>query len=267
MRRVTTILLRFDRVFRAESSGDLIPLHPSRRDRLSGLLQTCLSSLGPPSAPFPASPAHSQPTPPLNTLPSSMLSASTPHVCITRSSQYPICSAPRRHCRPLAQNKVCILLERFPSRSPFSQLLRRVPCQYVPLTRPFIFCLTSLSALVTCAWVYNVESEHAAHEDPLIEENNGTLPQPPPYPYLNRRVKPFPWGNNSLFFNPKVSFRASICSEILQHRAVQQGHGQGRRVNRTSSLSLLIKLVLCSDVTIWALFPGELINNQLNVFD
>ena len=73
----------------------------------------------------------------------------------------------------------------------------------------------TLPAFVTCAWVYNVESEHAAHEDPLIEENNGTLPQPPPYAYLNRRVKPFPWGGNSLFFNSKVCFRASVLSDIL----------------------------------------------------
>jgi Cytochrome c oxidase subunit VIa len=30
------------------------------------------------------------------------------------------------------------------------------------------------------------------------------LPQPPAYDYLNRRVKPFPWGNNSLFYNAEV---------------------------------------------------------------
>ena len=83
--------------------------------------------------------------------------------------------------------------------------------------------------------MYNVESEHAAHEEPLIEENDGTLPQPPPYPYLNRRVKPFPWGSNSLFFNSKVSFRTSL-SGVLQLCTVQQGHGQGGRVNRTSML-------------------------------
>ncbi|KAN0100536.1 Cytochrome c oxidase, subunit VIa [Tylopilus felleus] len=61
------------------------------------------------------------------------------------------------------------------------------------------------ATVVTCAWVYNVESEHAAHEDPLIEENNGKLPQPPLYAYLNRRVKPFPWGSNSLFYNAKYN--------------------------------------------------------------
>jgi hypothetical protein len=122
------------------------------------------------------------------------------------------------------------------SHSSFSQLLRRVPCQYVPLilASPPVSC--AFPAFVTCAWVYNVETEHAAHEDPLIEENNGTLPQPPSYPYLNRRVKPFPWGGNSLFFNSKVSFRTSIYSDIFQRRTVQQGHGQGGRVNRTIML-------------------------------
>lgn len=103
-----------------------------------------------------------------------------------------------------------------------------------PSSPPLVSC--SSPAFVTCAWVYNVESEHAAHEDPLIEENNGTLPQPSPYSYLNRRVKPFPWGGNSLFFNPRVSFRPSDNSEILQRRTVQQGHGQGGRVNRARIL-------------------------------
>lgn len=53
-------------------------------------------------------------------------------------------------------------------------------------------------------WVYQTEVEHGKHLDHLREENGGTLPQPPDYEYLNRRVKPFPWGMNSLFFNPAV---------------------------------------------------------------
>ncbi|KAG6381091.1 COX6A, subunit VIa of cytochrome c oxidase [Boletus reticuloceps] len=73
------------------------------------------------------------------------------------------------------------------------------------LWRKISFYVAFPATFVTCAWVYSVESEHAAHEDPLIEENNGTLPQPPPYAYLNRRVKPFPWGSNSLFFNPRYN--------------------------------------------------------------
>jgi hypothetical protein len=38
-----------------------------------------------------------------------------------------------------------------------------------------------------------------------MAENDGKLPQPPRYEYLNKRNKPFPWGPNSLFFNPRVS--------------------------------------------------------------
>ena len=37
------------------------------------------------------------------------------------------------------------------------------------------------------------------------EEHGGELPPVPEYPYLNKRGKPFPWGMNSLFFNPHVS--------------------------------------------------------------
>jgi len=58
------------------------------------------------------------------------------------------------------------------------------------------------------AWVYNAEVEHNAHLDHLRAENNGALPEAPDYEYLNRRQKPFPWGTNSLFFNPHVSYRA-----------------------------------------------------------
>ncbi|KAF8140348.1 COX6A, subunit VIa of cytochrome c oxidase [Boletus edulis] len=89
----------------------------------------------------------------------------------------------------------------------FAQLnaLREHAAHTTDLWRKISFYVAFPATFVTCAWVYSVESEHAAHEDPLIEENNGTLPQPPPYPYLNRRVKPFPWGSNSLFFNPRYN--------------------------------------------------------------
>ncbi|KAL0071933.1 Cytochrome c oxidase subunit 6A [Marasmius tenuissimus] len=54
------------------------------------------------------------------------------------------------------------------------------------------------------AWVYNLEKEHMEHLEHLKHENDGVLPQPPEYDYLNIRRKPFPWGNNSLFFNTEV---------------------------------------------------------------
>jgi len=57
---------------------------------------------------------------------------------------------------------------------------------------------------VATAWVYNAEKEHHDHLEHMKHENNGQLPEVPAYPYLNVRAKPFPWGNNSLFFNGKV---------------------------------------------------------------
>jgi len=58
---------------------------------------------------------------------------------------------------------------------------------------------------VCIAWVYNAEAEHAAHVAHIKEEHGGELPETPGYDYMNRRSKPFPWGVNSLFFNPHVS--------------------------------------------------------------
>ncbi|KAH9487039.1 Cytochrome c oxidase subunit 13, mitochondrial [Psilocybe cubensis] len=67
----------------------------------------------------------------------------------------------------------------------------------------FYVCIPAIAVCV--AWVYNAEVEHAAHIEHLKHENGGELPETPLYDYLNRRSKPFPWGNNSLFFNPKVN--------------------------------------------------------------
>ncbi|KAJ7630833.1 X15341 cytochrome C oxidase subunit [Roridomyces roridus] len=53
-------------------------------------------------------------------------------------------------------------------------------------------------------YVYNVEIEHKAHNAHLMAENDGKLPQPPRFEYLNIRRKPFPWGMNSLIFNPEM---------------------------------------------------------------
>lgn len=59
-------------------------------------------------------------------------------------------------------------------------------------------------AVAVTAWVRNVEAEHAEHQEHLKKENDGHLPEVPAYEHLNRRAKPFPWGPNSLFFNPHV---------------------------------------------------------------
>ncbi|QRV75712.1 cytochrome C oxidase subunit 6A, mitochondrial [Ceratobasidium sp. AG-Ba] len=57
---------------------------------------------------------------------------------------------------------------------------------------------------VGMAWVQKAESAHHEHLEHLKHENGGQLPEKPNYPYLNKRDKPFPWGVNSLFFNPET---------------------------------------------------------------
>ncbi|TFY80666.1 hypothetical protein EWM64_g3341 [Hericium alpestre] len=64
-------------------------------------------------------------------------------------------------------------------------------------------CLPGIVA--TAFWVRNVEAEHSEHVEHVKKEHGGELPPPPDYEYLNRRSKPFPWGPNSLFFNPHVN--------------------------------------------------------------
>ncbi|KAK7694926.1 hypothetical protein QCA50_002114 [Cerrena zonata] len=66
----------------------------------------------------------------------------------------------------------------------------------------FYVCLPAIAA---CAlWTRNLEKEHEAHIEHLIHENDGKYPQPPRYDFLYRRARPFPWGNNSLFFNAQL---------------------------------------------------------------
>ncbi|KAI0931876.1 hypothetical protein AcW1_000840 [Taiwanofungus camphoratus] len=68
----------------------------------------------------------------------------------------------------------------------------------------FYVCLPAIA--VTALWVRNVEAEHAAHQEHIKAEHDGKLPELPEYEYLNRRpCGPFPWGMNSLFFNPHVN--------------------------------------------------------------
>ena len=59
--------------------------------------------------------------------------------------------------------------------------------------------------IVGSIWTYKLEAEHHHHLEHLKEENGGELPQPPAYEYLNIRNKPFPWGMQSLFWNPEVN--------------------------------------------------------------
>ncbi|KIJ68555.1 hypothetical protein HYDPIDRAFT_37008 [Hydnomerulius pinastri MD-312] len=86
-----------------------------------------------------------------------------------------------------------------------AEAVKHHAAQTTDLWRKISFYVAFPATFVTCAWVYNVEAEHAAHEEHLKAENDGKLPQPPEYEYLNRRVKPFPWGMNSLFFHPEFN--------------------------------------------------------------
>jgi hypothetical protein len=69
-------------------------------------------------------------------------------------------------------------------------------------------------AIVCALWVRNVEAEHAEHVEHIKAEHDGHLPDIPQYEYMNRRVKPYPWGMNSLFFNPHVGRSIVFCIRL-----------------------------------------------------
>lgn len=69
-------------------------------------------------------------------------------------------------------------------------------------------------AFLTFLWVRRVENEHAEHEAHIKAEHGGELPAIPDYDYLNRRNKPFPWGMNSLFFNPHVCYVLDVRESL-----------------------------------------------------
>ena len=83
----------------------------------------------------------------------------------------------------------------------------------------------SLLAILTALWVRRVEAEHEAHEAHIKEEHGGELPPTPGYDYLNKRAKPFPWGMNSLFYNPHVRLYSTISALLLKKvHSGQQRH-------------------------------------------
>lgn len=131
------------------------------------------------------------------------------------------------------------------------------------LSPHFLFDLAAVAACVL--WVRQVESEHIAHQHHIMEENGGKLPEPPAYEYLNRRGTylpvppcyaeltlddsvpsaggPFPWGNNTLFFNPKVCSLPFLQVSSSDQFIGEQGYGGCFRVEYlTSSLVLRNKL-------------------------
>jgi len=81
------------------------------------------------------------------------------------------------------------------------------------LWRKISFYVCAPGIVVCTLWVRNVEKEHAEHEEHLKHENGGQLPETPSYEYLNIRHRPFPWGMNSLFFNPETNKDMSADAE------------------------------------------------------
>ena len=86
------------------------------------------------------------------------------------------------------------------------------------------------------AYVKKVEDEHHAHIEHEKHEAGGELPEQPEYAWLNKRNKPFPWGMNSLFFNPEVSVRA-LLSPLKAYTPLPGKQEPGQHgLNRTGQL-------------------------------
>ncbi|KAF8585579.1 mitochondrial cytochrome c oxidase subunit VIa, partial [Ramaria rubella] len=83
-----------------------------------------------------------------------------------------------------------------------------VSVETTDLWRKISLYVCAPATLVCVAWVRNVEAEHTNHLEHIKEENGGELPETPQYDYLHKRAKPFPWGMNSLFYNPHVNFES-----------------------------------------------------------
>ncbi|THH04157.1 hypothetical protein EW145_g5732 [Phellinidium pouzarii] len=81
------------------------------------------------------------------------------------------------------------------------------------LWRRISFFVAVPATFLAVLWVRRVETEHAEHTEHIKAEHGGELPPTPEYDYLNKRIKPFPWGMNSLFFNPHTNKNMEESSE------------------------------------------------------
>lgn len=64
-------------------------------------------------------------------------------------------------------------------------------------------------------YVKQVEDEHHAHVEHEKHANPDHEVGTPNYSWLNKRTKPYPWGNNSLFFNPEARFwPLALCASL-----------------------------------------------------
>ncbi|BGP00459.1 Cytochrome c oxidase subunit 6A [Rhodotorula toruloides] len=73
------------------------------------------------------------------------------------------------------------------------------------LWRKITYYVAFPAVIVAALNAKSLASEHEAHLEHIKEENGGELPERIVYPYFNKREKDFPWGDNTLFYNPKVN--------------------------------------------------------------
>ncbi|KAG1784059.1 COX6A, subunit VIa of cytochrome c oxidase [Suillus placidus] len=83
--------------------------------------------------------------------------------------------------------------------------VRAHAAEVTQLWRRISFYVCVPATIVCALWVRNVEAEHAEHMEHIKAEHDGHLPDIPQYEYMNKRLKPYPWGMNSLFFNPHAN--------------------------------------------------------------
>lgn len=73
------------------------------------------------------------------------------------------------------------------------------------LWRKITYYVAFPSIVLALVNAYNLAQEHEHHLEHIKEENGGELPERIHYDYLNIRNKSFPWGNYTLFYNPKTN--------------------------------------------------------------
>src|ERR1700733_4254012 len=83
-------------------------------------------------------------------------------------------------------------------------------------------------------YVKRVEDEHQAHAEHEKHEHGDE--EKPNYLWLNKRAKPFPWGYNTLFYNPEVRHSTYKKQFVLltrhsPHVAGEQGYDSKGRVD------------------------------------
>jgi len=73
------------------------------------------------------------------------------------------------------------------------------------LWRKITYYVAFPSIVLALVNAYNLAKEHEHHIEHIKEQNGGELPERIHYDYLNIRNKSFPWGNQTLFYNPKTN--------------------------------------------------------------